>query len=915
MTVPISSVSVIIPVYNTGLWTCDALDSVLAQTWPAHEILVVDDGSDPPTAALLDRAAAAHPGLVRVVRHDVNRGVSAARNTALRVATGDLIVFLDPDDMLSDPGVLADVARRHARTGFDMARLRLEFWKHNPVTGAERRWPDVVDGFIPVDLSGVTAAQVPALFQTRANWQFVYRRKFIIDEGIFYDEALTRREDRPFLNHALLKARRIDLTSRLGFFYRQRPGSIMHEPKVEDLALYALGVETARARIRDAGQARGPARFILDLHYLTGLHGLIEPFLKSGEEDAARAMLVRFRAAMCADLPDGHPASGPEAEAAFALWPEASEQSVFPPSVTRELACGWLAHLHARLLEGADAALDSLWAASGEGARAGIKARAAIAGGALPIARAAADAREAAFCTEDAPAAQAAPALRGARRPKLLLHIGLTKTGSTYLQNFWELNAARMLDRGVLYPETGIYREPQTDRGSGHNMALREVFMDGPRPTLTALREEILASGARAAIVSCENLSWNADWRNPAGVRALSRAFEGFDVSVLMVVRDEYDWLVSMYKEAVAGGWLRFCESPAAFFRLHEALGSIDFEGILAGYAAIFGAQNCHALDLAGEGDLARRALAILDPVLAEDAGLLDAPRANLGTPDDATAALRLLNHLPSQGQVDRNFVALARGIAPPSDDSGPRIDAMLDALGARRAGAGRSPWTAEEREACAIRLRMLWGSVDLRHASTLLTDRIRWTRPAIAAQEIPAGEDEAPAPETPIALVSMARMLDHAAGEKDRRLRRFGGPRPYGFSIDVDVDAAVVTLEADAPLGALRLIWGSLDAPEGTAAQAPWVTLPDDACAAALPIARRRFATHAMLTIIAWSGPRKWRREVLFALEGGAPVAIVVGDDGGDAALDLAVARVAPAPPEARGVLADLPRRARGRS
>jgi glycosyltransferase involved in cell wall biosynthesis len=143
------TVSVVIPVYNTGLWTCDALDSVLAQTHPAHEIILVDDGSEAATGALLDRAAAAHPALVQVARHPVNRGLSAARNTGLRAATGALIVFLDSDDVLADPGVLADIADQHAQTDFDMMRLRLRFWKHDPITGAERRWDDPVDSSSP----------------------------------------------------------------------------------------------------------------------------------------------------------------------------------------------------------------------------------------------------------------------------------------------------------------------------------------------------------------------------------------------------------------------------------------------------------------------------------------------------------------------------------------------------------------------------------------------------------------------------------------------------------------------------------------------------------------------------------------------------------------------------------------------
>lgn len=892
MSLPLPTVSVVIPVYNTGLWTLDALDSVLAQTHAAHEIILVDDGSEAPTAGLLDRAARDAPALVRVARHTVNRGLSAARNTGLKAATGDVMVFLDSDDVLADPGVLADIAARQAETGYDMIRLRLRFWKQDAISGAERIWDDPVDDFIPADLRGVTATQVPALFQTRANWQFAYRRRFLIDEGIFYDEVLVRREDRPFLNHALLKARRIDMTARVGFLYRQRANSIMHDRKLEDLALFVQGARIARGRIRDAGQAQGPARFILDLHYTAALAGLLTPFLQAGHEDACLEALRDLRAAICVDLPEGEDGA-PD----FASWRALSGQTTLPPMIAKDIDSGWLALLLESLTESAETALELLWAASG-----GVS-RAALAGGSASVAMAAQAARAGLAASQAPQTAAPAPAY-GGKRPKLLLHIGLTKTGSTYLQNFWELNRGRLADRGVIYPDSGIYREDGSDRGSGHNMALREVFMDGKRPVLTAMLDEISASGAETVILSCENLSWNADWRGPAGVRALARVFKGFDVSVAMVVRDEFEWLLSMYKEAVAGGWLRYGENPGDFFLTQEALGSVDFKGILAGFAAEFGAENCHALDLAGEGDLARRTLALLSPDLAADDGFLDAPRANLGIPDASTAALRLLNRLPGQGAVDRAFFAQVRDDAPPADMVGGRIEALLDGLAAMRADAGRAPWSPEDRAARATRLNTLWGSADLRHAADLVTERIRWARPAQPAAAPKRAETAAPVPEAPVALTPVARMLEHAAGESERRMHRFGAMRPYGFSVRADPDAAMLRLEADRPLGALRLSWSVLDG-VGGAEEGAWQDLPEDACIAVIPIPRRRFLGHGMLTIVARSGKRIWRREVLFAVDGGAPRVIVVGgepdacraasaDDDGIDQVDMSRLRVA---------------------
>ncbi|CAH1087182.1 glycosyltransferase family 2 protein [Candidatus Nitrotoga sp. 1052] len=85
--------SVIIPAYNAAATLARALDSVLAQTWPAHEIIVVDDGSSDATAAVV----AAYGDKVRYL-YQYNAGVSAARNAGAQAASGDWLAFLDADD-------------------------------------------------------------------------------------------------------------------------------------------------------------------------------------------------------------------------------------------------------------------------------------------------------------------------------------------------------------------------------------------------------------------------------------------------------------------------------------------------------------------------------------------------------------------------------------------------------------------------------------------------------------------------------------------------------------------------------------------------------------------------------------------------------------------------------------------------
>ena len=87
------SISVVIPAYNAAVFLAEAVESVLAQSYGVCEIIVVDDGSDDGTEA----AARRHEN-VRYFRQE-HRGPSAARNRGIIEASGDLVAFLDADDI------------------------------------------------------------------------------------------------------------------------------------------------------------------------------------------------------------------------------------------------------------------------------------------------------------------------------------------------------------------------------------------------------------------------------------------------------------------------------------------------------------------------------------------------------------------------------------------------------------------------------------------------------------------------------------------------------------------------------------------------------------------------------------------------------------------------------------------------
>src|SRR5687768_15862453 len=87
-------ISVVVPLYNTRAYVAEAIDSILAQTRPADEIIVVDDGSTDGGPELL----AAYGSRVCIIRQ-AHAGGATALNTGIAQATGDTIAFLDADDL------------------------------------------------------------------------------------------------------------------------------------------------------------------------------------------------------------------------------------------------------------------------------------------------------------------------------------------------------------------------------------------------------------------------------------------------------------------------------------------------------------------------------------------------------------------------------------------------------------------------------------------------------------------------------------------------------------------------------------------------------------------------------------------------------------------------------------------------
>lgn len=110
--------SVVIPVYNVEKYLDQCVKSVISQTYRDFEVILVDDGSPDRSGTMCD-AWSEKDNRIHVI-HQENGGLSAARNTGIRFASGDYVMFLDSDDWWADEHVLGAVAACLEKTGADV---------------------------------------------------------------------------------------------------------------------------------------------------------------------------------------------------------------------------------------------------------------------------------------------------------------------------------------------------------------------------------------------------------------------------------------------------------------------------------------------------------------------------------------------------------------------------------------------------------------------------------------------------------------------------------------------------------------------------------------------------------------------------------------------------------------------------
>ena len=207
-------VSFIIPAYNQGGLLAATLADLLAQDYPAKEIIVVDDGSTDDTAEVCARFPVFY-------HYQENRGPAAARNFGAAQCRGELLVFHDQDD-LCPPGSL---------------RARVIHWQSEPdshcVIGRLRRFCERAPGDIEFIESEEEASHYLCM-----GAAMVRRRAFEQLSGL--DASLFGSDDTDFYLRAREAGMKLKLIPEICLFYRRHPGNITHNLDKSDKNLLSV---------------------------------------------------------------------------------------------------------------------------------------------------------------------------------------------------------------------------------------------------------------------------------------------------------------------------------------------------------------------------------------------------------------------------------------------------------------------------------------------------------------------------------------------------------------------------------------------------------------------------------------------------------------------------------------------------
>ncbi len=218
-------VSVIIPVYNVKPYLERCVNSVLRQTYKDLEIILVDDGSTDGSSTLCDQITTIDQR-IRVI-HQKNQGVSAARNTGIREATGEYIIFMDSDDLwLLDDGLETVMSYCDETTDLICFKV-VDIWKDGHKSFSTDYNLEIISG--QPNTQVLFSYLIKSQIFSPSACHFVVRKKNLIENKVFFPPRKIG-EDFFWQMHLWQHVRNVKMTNVNLYGYWHRQDSITTAP-------------------------------------------------------------------------------------------------------------------------------------------------------------------------------------------------------------------------------------------------------------------------------------------------------------------------------------------------------------------------------------------------------------------------------------------------------------------------------------------------------------------------------------------------------------------------------------------------------------------------------------------------------------------------------------------------------------
>ena len=210
--------SIIIPVYNVEKYIKKCLDSIFEQSFKDYEVIVVNDGTKDNSMDIVKEYN------VKIINQK-NQGLTEARNSGAKKATGEYLIFIDSDDYI-DKDLLKEI-NKSLKNDPDIVRFQIrEVYEDDKESKDYKETPFT-------NKNGVEAFNLITKYHFVENaWSYAIKRSYYEDNNYSFKKG-TIHEDFGLLPLVIIKANTVNSISYIGYNYLQRKGSIMSQKDYE----------------------------------------------------------------------------------------------------------------------------------------------------------------------------------------------------------------------------------------------------------------------------------------------------------------------------------------------------------------------------------------------------------------------------------------------------------------------------------------------------------------------------------------------------------------------------------------------------------------------------------------------------------------------------------------------------------